>query len=1129
MRKLFFISSLILFILISESFSQQLVFNHILSAQNGGGFNSIAQDKYGVIWFTRYLEGLQRFDGSELKTYLHDPYNTNSVANNFIECMSIDENNIFWLGTNGSGLDRFDPSTNTFTHFRHDNKNPASLANDVITALLSDRSGNLWIGSDSGMDMLNKKTGRFIHYQHDPKDPESLSFNEVRTIYEDHEGKIWIGCGRPFLNFYQKPEDGGLNCLNKATGKFKRYMHDPANPNSISNNKVRAIFEDSKGNFWIGTRGDGLHTLDRKTGVFTHHYYDPLHPDKLSRPPQIFEDGEAVDHIAFITEDPKGGILIGTHAQGINYYTPSTGKVIHYGYLIDKDLNLISADTATGLSGSRLWRAFTSKEGLIWITSLGSESAVYTINPFQTYLPFYTLNERKPDINSLYCEPNNTILWIGTGEGLFRKNLKTGEQKIIKHNPSNANSLCNDTVTSVKVDNDGKLWIGTYHGLCGYDPVSNKFSNYYHDNKNPNSLSSNNIAYLFFDSEKKLWIGTFSTGVDKLDIKTGAFKNYRYDDKNRNSISNDLISGITEDKNDNIWIATGYGLNSLNKKTTAVRHYFGNSVIAGVLTDSSGVVWTAINNGVYFFDKKHNEFQAYTDSNLNERLTGVINIIEDKNKNLWLSASNQIIKINAKRNAVKIYDSTNGVHLNSFAFADNYVSNSGEIFIGDQDGFYAFYPKDVEDKTAKPAINFTSFKINDVEAKVDSIKGLTKPISEAGEIKLNYKQNNFSFEFGAISYAVIGAFKFLYKLENYDKNWHYLGSEHKVYFFNLEPGKYVLHIKAVRKDGVTGEKEIAIIISPPWYRTWWAYTMYIICFLILSFFVNRIIRNRIIEKERQKSREKELQQAKEIERAYNELKSTQAQLIQSEKMASLGELTAGIAHEIQNPLNFVNNFSEVSNELIEEMNMEIDKGNNDEVKAIANDIKQNLEKINHHGKRADAIVKGMLQHSSSHSGIKEPTNINKLADEYLRLAYHGLKAKDKTFNATVKTDFDETLEKVNIIPQDIGRVMLNLINNAFYAVNEKKQQQPEGYEPTVSVSTKRIGDKVEISVRDNGNGIPQKVVDKIFQPFFTTKPTGQGTGLGLSLAYDIVKAHGGELKVDTKENQEAAFIIILPI
>ena len=306
----------------------------------------------------------------------------------------------------------------------------------------------------------------------------------------------------------------------------------------------------------------------------------------------------------------------------------------------------------------------------------------------------------------------------------------------------------------------------------------------------------------------------------------------------------------------------------------------------------------------------------------------------------------------------------------------------------------------------------------------------------------------------------------------------------------------------------------------------------IVVFIIIAFLLNRNIRNK------HKANALLSRQKDEIQNVLSNLKSTQSQLIQSEKMASLGELTAGIAHEIQNPLNFVNNFSDVNTELIDELSQEVDKGNLEEVKALAKNIKENEQKINHHGKRADAIVKGMLQHSRSSNGVKEPTDINALCDEYLRLCYHGLRAKDKSFNATIKTDFDASLEKVNIVQQDIGRVILNLLTNAFYAA----PLPPEGgfktpsykHDPTVTIKTSKNppsggrGAWVSISVSDNGPGIPQKIVDKIFQPFFTTKPTGQGTGLGLSLSYDIIKAHGGELKVETKEGKGTTFTIILP-
>ena len=274
--------------------------------------------------------------------------------------------------------------------------------------------------------------------------------------------------------------------------------------------------------------------------------------------------------------------------------------------------------------------------------------------------------------------------------------------------------------------------------------------------------------------------------------------------------------------------------------------------------------------------------------------------------------------------------------------------------------------------------------------------------------------------------------------------------------------------------------------------------------------------------------ETDSQKAK-VEQTLEELKSAQSQLIQSEKMASLGELTAGIAHEIQNPLNFVNNFSEVNKELLSEMKEEIEKGNLEDVKSLAENLIDNQEKINHHGKRADAIVKNMLQHSRSSSGVKEATNINTLVDEYQRLSYHGFRAKDKTLSVTLKTSFDEKIGTIDIVPQDIGRVILNLLNNAFYAVKEKKEKSVGEYEPTVSVSTKRLNSTVSISIADNGNGIPEEVVGKIFQPFFTTKPTGQGTGLGLSLSYDIVKAHGGELKVETKDGEGSEFVIHIPV
>jgi signal transduction histidine kinase len=384
--------------------------------------------------------------------------------------------------------------------------------------------------------------------------------------------------------------------------------------------------------------------------------------------------------------------------------------------------------------------------------------------------------------------------------------------------------------------------------------------------------------------------------------------------------------------------------------------------------------------------------------------------------------------------------------------------------------------------------------------------------------------------------------KYEYMLENYDNIWHDASTNNNAYFFSVPPGHYTFRVRAISTDGTWSEKALAVTVLTPWWLRWWAFVLYALL-LVATIWSFAYYRSRSLRREKRllehkvKQRTEEVMQQKEeiaaqrdnLEQTLEELKAAQTQLVQKEKMASLGELTAGIAHEIQNPLNFVNNFSEVNRELIVELKQEARSGNTEEVLAIADNIEENEQKIAHHGKRADSIVKGMLQHSRNSSGIKQPTDLNALAEEYLRLSYHGFRAKDKSFNASIITHYDDEIDKINIVAEDMGRVLLNLYNNAFYSTIEKKKTQSNEHEPTVIITTKRENNKVVISVKDNGIGIPQKIIDKVFQPFFTTRPAGQGTGLGLSISYDIVKAHRGEIKVEAKEGEGATFIVLLPV
>ncbi|MEO7393370.1 MAG: ATP-binding protein, partial [Chitinophagaceae bacterium] len=593
----------------------------------------------------------------------------------------------------------------------------------------------------------------------------------------------------------------------------------------------------------------------------------------------------------------------------------------------------------------------------------------------------------------------------------------------------------------------------------------------------------------------------------------------------------------------NIWMSAWHNesgaLDLFNRNTKKFKHYLKGLIVWDIFKSRDGKMWVGTSKGLYYRNDSLDSFIQVGPEGSEFRKTRVQSMTEDADKNIWGISSLGIFRFNPDKNELKIYaDKFGTFDVGISPYNTSYTSLSGELYFGNPHGYYKCFPNKVFN-SVPPKILITDFKIDGISIK-DNQKGILKePLEEAKEITLRHNQNEISIDFAAIHFAEPESNIHQYMLEGYEKEWRDVREEKSAYYFNLPPGHYVFKVRAASSYGVSSETSVKIIVLPPWWQTWWAYSLY---GLLLLFGIWTFIkwRTRTLQKEKIKlekritERTKELKEEKElVEITLTELKSTQVQLIQSEKMASLGELTAGIAHEIQNPLNFVNNFSEVSKELLDEMKMELEKGNTNDAKEIAEDVIQNLEKINHHGKRADAIVKGMLQHSRSSSGIKEPTDINALCDEYLRLSYHGLRAKDKSFNATMKTDFDKSIGSINIIAQDIGRVVLNLLTNAFYAVSLPSEggfsDSKKNKTPTVWVSTKKEGDKVLISVKDNGPGIPQKILDKIFQPFFTTKPTGQGTGLGLSLSYDIVKAHGGEIKVETKKGQETTFIIQLPI
>jgi signal transduction histidine kinase/ligand-binding sensor domain-containing protein len=1111
-------SCLLLFQLIAWSQMHDIKFN-LISGKNGnslGKINGIAQDPSGYMWFADQTQKcITRYNGYSMVSYRNDPLNDNSLGGTNLEWIISDASGIIWVGFNGSGLDRFDPEKGHFTHFRHHPNDSGSLSNDTVAVILKDRGGNLWVGSNGGLDLLDNKTGKFKHYRCNANDPTSLSNNRVRAIYEDRGGTLWVGAGSAY-DGGDRPNEGGLNRFNRKTGTFTRYLNDPKDPNSLSNNKVRAIFEDSRGTFWIGTAGATLQTMDRKTGIFTRYKYNPTHPEQLSRPPVK----DITDHVTFIIEDKTGAIWMGTSQAGLTRYDPVTKTVTRYDPTNAK---------ATGFTADNGWIAYSSRDNVLWVST--EPKNLYYVDPFYIAIPHVASTG---SVNSFFEEAEG-VIWIATDSGIIRNDRNRKSIKRFIHNPRNPGSITNNNVSSICKDNRGKLWIGTNGGgLNKFDLKEQTFRHYKHNPENNNSLISNRVSKTFFeqhDTEGLLWIGTAS-GLDQLNVATGTFTHYQNNPKDSNSLSNDVVTDILQDKQKRLWVGTLYagGLNAMNAGAHGFKHYLLGLDVNCVFQDSDGVIWAGTIEGLYRYDGLSDTFIMFTDIEKKVRYDNVASIVEDNERNLWMSTSEGIESLNRARTKFTIYGRNNGVE-NNLNVRAGYKGLNDELFFGDAMGYYHFLPLQAN-KNKTPEVLISDFRIEDNLVKPGKTSPLRQPLMKTEEIILSYNQNIFSFDFAAIDYRNPQENTHLFMLENYDKKWHTAGSVHTAYYYNVPPGHYTFKVKASSVEGLWAEKDISITIRPPWWRTWWAYTFFGIFFIGGIFIIDRAQRRRLISRERERAREMELLQAREIEKAYNELKRTQKQLIQTEKMASLGELTAGVAHEIQNPLNFVNNFSEVNKELVEEVEVERRKANGQRDEALEaellNEIRQNTEKIISHGKRADAIVKGMLQHSRASSGKKEPTDINVLADEYLRLSYHGLRAKDKDFNATIETDFDESIGEIEVVPQDIGRVLFNLYNNAFYAVSERQKAEGESFKPIVKIQTKKVDSKVEVVVKDNGNGIPQNVINKIFQPFFTTKPTGQGTGLGLSLSYDIIKAHGGEIDVEAVEGQFTTFSIRLP-
>ncbi|UOE49033.1 ATP-binding protein [Mucilaginibacter sp. SMC90] len=1146
--------------------------------------SNIIEDSEGYMWLSTQ-NGLVRYDGYQYKIYRLGSAKLNRQVATLVFSVAEDNKKNLWVSTLVNGLFRYNRQTDTFEQYPYPE-------NDLYAQFMistTDNEGNVWgrYNTTDGKQSIVKfhpATGQYEKFSKWHTGIHHIEAAFGYNAYKTANGVIWLatdngiyrynGAGKGFTAYftstdtarqrgvnpvYEAPSEPGVLYMNTfhgnnvdlrltrfdtRTGAVQNYKAGKGK-DSLLNAGIYSIYEDKAKRLWLGTM-QGLSKFDRQKGTFSNYVPD----DTLKQIGQ--------QQLSAITETKQGTLWM-TSPAGLVYFDPNTAAFTRYSMNPDDPGALASLfiSTKTVDHTNTLWIGY-GNAGAARLNKLKSA--------FDIYKTGKKINGYPPKAIAANFQEDGTA-WITTRQGFFRGSVISNQYKKM-FSLDNAEQYSG----GVFMGKDNMLYVGSHDGLIVFNTLTGKKLTYKSNPADSNTLVTNDLNFVFQDHTGIVWIATNNAkGICSFDPASKKFTRYPYRNtleaitpKNKYYLDDSRPIAFYEDRSGTLWIGTNFGgLSRFDRKNRRFISYFNNDIrnatcVNTICETKSGKLWIGTYlDGIFEFDRRSGKFTRHFNERSGLLFNSVIAMNEDADGRIWMLSERGLSRLNPETMQIKNFAMDNILPGYDILRAVNQLTKlpNGRIVFPLVNGITVFNPQSLNESPYLPVVHIEDVVYSNPSA---SEKVFNKVLAYGHKtLELPYDQNRVQIDYIGLQYDNPQQNAYAYKLEGYDKNWVNAGTDRWVTYNNLSAGTYVFHVKAANSSGKwnnTGDS-ITIIIATAWYLRWWAWLIYVVLFAwaIYAFIAyrsrhlkheNLLLEQKVQQrtndlslanKELSEQQEEIITQRDQLAEAVDNLQNTQQQLIQAEKLASLGELTAGIAHEIQNPLNFVNNFSEVSIELIEEMETELTNGDTEEAKAIVADVKLNLEKIHHHGKRADAIVKNMLQHSRAGTGSKEPVNINNLTGEYFKLAYNGLRAKDKTFNAALVTNFDDNLPLINIVQQDIGRVLLNLFNNAFYAVHQKQKTAGENYKPEIVVTTsgtqtpKGGGTSVIISVRDNGMGIPDNIKEKIMQPFFTTKPTGQGTGLGLSLSYDIVvKGHAGKIDIDSKEGEYTEFTITLP-
>ena len=1077
---------------------------------------SIVQDKVGNLWFATDL-GLLIYDGYKTVAKSGHVNDTTYFDETSIEVLYCDQRGHIWIG-NKLGLARYDPYEDRLDRFII----PENAKDDYfILDISEDSEGNLWmISAASALLHYKHSENKLYSFLDDRNDSVHILDDLPRVLLCDKKNIIWIGTG------FGAPDDGqGLVRFDPQTETAKRFLSSPEKNNSLLDNRVSALYEDQSGRIIVGTYKAGLHIYHPEDETFERMQYDPANPEVLHGPGTEITFWDNDPFVQIIHQDRKGGYWIGTTGLGLQYFNDRENS----------SLNQVISEDNIGLDNGSIWTAYEDTQSNFWVGTL--TSGLYRQDLFR---PQFKEFEGFFHVNQLLEDPFNPgIVWVPSMVGLFRWSVYSNEvDHFLKDDSTNILYTHDQAIFQ---ENDSILWIGI--GVGGVPGVkgegrgglvrfnqNSKSTTYFRITTRDRPDFSPTVIHISEDHQGYLWLSTtealfrsnrFRTKFEEIELETKDSKELHFWRTQKGPDGTFWIMTATKD--------LGGILYSYNYKDGSTTPLLEGYCITNIIEDDNDRWWmTTFDKGILRYNPGDSTYQQFTkeDGLLSDKQH--LYLIKDSSGMLWTNSMAGPVRFDPYTLEINPFSDDLAFSMANRS-THGLVTSDNMILFSNRDKIFTFHPDQIMGNPFPPTLKINKFEV----------AGTAIPLQRKDHDPLQFShwENDIHIEYAGLHFTAPMENIYQYQLLPVNESWIDAGTERNARYADLSPGEYTFRVKAATNNHVWSDEplEISFTIHPPWWKTSWAYCLFGLSLLgsVLGFFRYR---SQLILKENKRLETRVSERTKALEMRTHELKESlnhlevaQQKLIQSEKLASLGELTAGIAHEIQNPLNFVTNFSEVSQELTEEIMIELQKNSKQGALEIADDLSANLSKILHHGKRADSIVKGMLLHSRTTSGHKELTDIKKLTDEYLRLAYHGLRAKDKSFNAHIQTTHDEKIEKIMISPSDIGRVLLNLITNAFYAVHERSKAKDPDFEPLIQIITRDLQDRISVVVKDNGSGIPEKIKDKIFQPFFSTKPTGEGTGLGLSLAFDIVtKGHQGEILVNSEQGVGTEFKIILP-